>query len=297
MLDAMRAAWSSDGLGVESEREAFRAVARQFPEPTGVDEQRIELGGVPTHLTSPATSAATPGRVILYFHGGAFLIGAPDIYRYQSAKLAATAETSVYNVDYRLAPEHPFPAAPEDALAAYLGLLDSGVDASNIVVAGDSAGGNLALGLAMQLRDQSQPQPAGIVAISPWVDLTCSGESMVTNANERHLAQREGLLGAAGVYLAGADPNLPLASPLAGELAGLPPTLIQTGSLETLLDDSLELEQRMNAAGSPARLTIYSGMVHEWHLLSALLEPQEQLAGAERAFVEIATFVEELIPA
>lgn len=294
MLDRMRAGWISDGGGVASERRAFTSLSERFPQPDGVTERWIDLGGVPAIETVADDIDQTSSPALLYFHGGAFLIGSAEIYRYQSSKLARTTRARVYTVDYRLAPEHPFPAAIDDAVTAFDALLASGAESDSVVLAGDSAGGNIALATAMRLRDRAQPSPSGIVAISPWVDLTCSGESMESNANARHLAQRQGLLNSASTYLDGVIPDSPEASPLYGDLRALPPTLIQVGSLETLLDDSMALERSMREAGSEARLTIYSGMVHEWHLLSALLEPDERLDGAERAFEEIGAFVREV---
>jgi monoterpene epsilon-lactone hydrolase len=224
-------------------------------------------------------------------HGGAFLIGSAQIYRYQSSLIAKRAGATVISVDYRLAPEHPFPAAPDDCLAAYRGLIDSGIDPHRVVLAGDSAGGNLALGVSQRMRDAGENLPAGLALISPWVDLTCSADSMDTNANPRHLAQRSGLLASARAYLNGEDPTTPLASPLHGDLSGLSPVLIQVGGSETLLDESVQLENALAQQGTSAQLQIFNGMVHEWHLLSALLDPDDELEGATKAIDDMADFI------
>jgi len=294
MLDRMRAAWVSDGSGVQAERDAFADLSRRFPASEHVTEERTALNAVPVLVTTPADFDEAADPTMLYLHGGAFLIGSAKIYRYQSSRLARAANARVVTVDYRLAPEHPFPGALDDATSAYRGLLGSGVDPARTVIAGDSAGGNLALGTAKRQRDAGAPPPAGLILLSPWVDLTCSGESMETNADARHLAQRRGLLASAETYLNGADPRNPLASPLFAELGGLPPVLIQVGALETLLDDSRALEWALLAAGVGASLRVYAGMVHEWHLLSALLEPDARLAGADDAIAEVAAFTREV---
>ena len=291
MIERMRAAWVSDGSGVQAERDAFLALSAGFPEPASVDERWGEYGSVPALTTTPLGFDESADPTVVYLHGGAFLIGAASIYRYQSSRVATAARAQVVTVDYRLAPEHPFPAAVDDAVRAYSGLLEAGLDPARSVVAGDSAGGNLALAAALRLRDAGAPLPAGLVLLSPWVDLTCSGASMETNADPRHLAQRQSLLFSAGSYLAGTDPRTPLASPLFGDLSGLPPALIQVGALETLLDESLDLERKLSAAGGDVTLHVYDGMVHEWHLLSALLEPGEPLNDADDAIDELAAFV------
>lgn len=293
MLETMRAGWQPNGEGVAAERAAFEGVAKLFPEPTGVVEEDVRLGGVPAIRTMPAGGLDDNAPTILYLHGGAFLIGSARIYREQSARLSRAAGARVVTLDYRLAPEHPFPAALDDTVAAYLDLLAHGVDAWMVVIAGDSAGGNLALAAAMRLRDGRHPLPAGLALISPWVDLTCAGASMQANANPRHLAQRAGLLASASTYLQGQDAGNPLESPLTGDLSDLPPILIQVGSLETLLDDSLMLERRAAADGTRTRLQIFDGMVHEWHLLSALLPAETSLDEAREAVDEIGRFVRE----
>lgn len=294
MLDRMREAWVPEGEGVEAGRGAFKAVARLFPEPAGVVEETIGLGGVEAIAAAPENGHDDSAPTILYLHGGAFLIGSAAIYREQSARLATAANARTVTLDYRLAPEHPYPAALDDTVNAFLALIERGVQPDRIVIAGDSAGGNLALAASMRLRDSGQPLPAGLVLLSPWVDLSCSGKSMETNANPRHLAQRQGLLESASTYLAGEPTGSPLASPLFGDLTQLPPALIQVGSLETLLDDSRELARRAAAAGANARLQIFDGMIHEWHLLSALLPPDQPLDGAQQAIEDIGKFVREV---
>lgn len=293
MLATMRANWIPTGEGHLGERGAFEGLGRLFPQPIYARHEEETLCGVPATATFTINSGDQPTRHILYLHGGAFVIGSPAIYREQSARIARASDAVVHAVDYRLAPEHPFPAALDDALAGYLGLLERGIESDRIVVAGDSAGANLALGVALRLRRDGRPQPAGLVLLSPWVDLGCSGQTMISNADTRHLAQRQGLLSSAGHYLGDRDPRDPEASPLYADLAELPEMLIQVGSKETLLDDARALDERARQAGVPTRLEVYEGMVHEWHLLSALLPPDEPLEDAQRAVDSIGAFVRE----
>ena len=294
ILRRMRASWGSELDGIAGERDSFERLSANFPEPHGVSEQWLELNGVPAIETRLDTDSSGES-VILYLHGGAFVIGSANIYREQSSRLARATRSDIATVDYRLAPEHPYPAAVEDAVAAYRGLLERGWNASSIVIAGDSAGGNLSLAAAMKLRDAGDPLPAALVLLSPWVDLTCSSASMRTNADPRHLAQQQGLLYSANTYLDEADAKAPLASPLFGDLSNLPPMLIQVGALETLLDEGVELDRRASAAGAQTTLHIYEGMIHEWHLLAALLDDSGQLPEAEQAFEEIGSFVQQAV--
>ncbi len=297
MIDQMRENWIVTGDGAEGQRAAFETLARCFPTPEYAEHSEGSLEGVPVIVTTDRTLLGTAPRNILYLHGGAFVIGSASIYREQSARIARAAGAAVYSVDYRRAPEHRFPAALDDTVSAYLGLLELGIPSQEIVLAGDSAGANLALGACLRLRETGSPLPAGMVLLSPWADLGCSGDSMYTNANARHLAQRPGLLSSASAYLGATDPRHPDASPLFAHLSSLPDMLIQVGSKETLLDDSRSLDRRARAAGTQVRLEIYEGMVHEWHLLSALLPPDEPLEDAEHAIDSIGTFVREVTAA
>jgi phosphinothricin tripeptide acetyl hydrolase len=290
ILSRLRAAWQPPDDTPGGERAAFEATARLFPEPVGVDESRETLDGVDVLITTPLS--VDPERTIVYLHGGAFIIGSARIYRDQSARIAFASGAAVVSVDYRRAPEHPFPAAVEDAATVFRALsAHDGMPPERVVMAGDSAGANLTLAASLVLCREGAALPAGLVLLSPWADLACRGETMETNANPRHLAQRAGLLWSASRYLNGHDPNDELASPLFADLTGLPPMLIQVGALETLLDDARALERTASAVGVPVTLEVWDGMFHEWHLLSALLPEGETLHEAERAIESIAAFV------
>ena len=201
-------------------------------------------------------------RTILYFFGGGFVLGSPDTRRKTAGHLALAAKARVHVPNYRLAPEHPFSAAIDDAVHTYQWLLDHGSEPSKTVLAGDSAGGGLAVSTAIALRDRHLPMCAGIVALSPWADLTCSGESMTSRATVDIECTRAGLLEMAGWYMNGADPSQPLASPVFADLAGLPPLLCVVGGDEILLDDSIRLIRNAGIAGIDATLFIASGMQH-----------------------------------
>jgi monoterpene epsilon-lactone hydrolase len=208
--------------------------------------------------------AEVPGATstILYFFGGGFVLGSPATRRKTAGHLAVAANARVLVPNYRLAPEHPFPAAVEDAVRAYQWLLGNGGDLSKTIVAGDSAGGGLAVSTALALRDRGLPMCASVVALSPWADLTCSGESMTVRAEADIECTRAGLLEMAGWYMNGADPRQPLASSVFADVTGLPPLLCVVGGDETLLDDSIRLVRNAAVAGVDATLSITAGMQH-----------------------------------
>jgi len=236
-----------------------------------------------------ALVSRTPGvrddAVLLYLHGGGYVLGGPREYRGLTAEIGRSAGLPVLAIHYRLAPEHPFPAAVDDAVAAYRALLDEGLSASRIVVAGDSAGGGLAVAMQVAARDTGLPMPAGAVAISPWADLSCSGGSMTTKAAQDPSVTRDGLLRLAGHYLRGTPPGHPLASPVHADLTGLPPLLVQVGSAEILLDDSTRLAAAAAAAGVRVRLDAWPDMVHVWHFFSFLLPEARQAIQEAGAFL------------
>jgi acetyl esterase/lipase len=227
---------------------------------------------------------------VLYLHGGGYVSGSPRTHRPLAGEIAHAAGARLLLPAYRLAPEHPFPAALEDAWVAYWWLLKQGVQPGQIVVAGDSAGGGLALALLVALRDAGLPLPAGLVCISPWVDLTLRGASLRANEGRDYL-NAAAIRAVAALYLNGRDAREPLASPLFADLRGLPPTLIQTGTAELLLDDSKRLARRAAAAGVPVELELWENMVHVWHFLY-LFE-----AKARQAIRRVGCFVRERVPA
>jgi monoterpene epsilon-lactone hydrolase len=249
-------------------RADFDGLLASLPVDESIVFETRTIGGIPGVWVSGPQEADS---VLLYLHGGAYVVGTPQGYRSLSGNVAREAGTALFSPQYRLAPEHRFPAAVDDALAAYRGLLSEGYDAGSIVVAGDSAGGGLAAALLIAIRDADLPQPAAAWLLSPWADLTCSGTTMRTKAAEDPLLDREGLACKAAEYLGDAPADSPLASPVAAELQDLAPLLVHVGSNEILLDDAVRLVSRAGAAGTSARLVIGPQMFHDWPLFSFML--------------------------
>ena len=256
--------------------------------PPGVRRSRTTLGGVPTVVLAPrgvALDGAPDRPVVLYLHGGAFVLGSPRTHQALAGWLAKAVGGPVHLIEYRLAPEHPYPAGREDALAAYRALLDLGVPPSRIVVAGDSAGGGLTIATLLALRDRALPRPAGGVCVSPWVDLTNSAPSHASRAAVDPIVMREGLAMMADAYVGTGDRKQPLVSPLYADLRDLPPLLVQVGSDEVLLDDAVGLGARARAAGVDVVVEEWPAMIHVWHWFLPMLDE------AQRAIDGIGTFV------
>ncbi|MFC1438701.1 alpha/beta hydrolase [Streptacidiphilus sp. N1-10] len=248
--------------GLDQQRQFFDAMRAATPLPPGITTRPGRLGDVPVVFAEPpGTDPSTP--VVLYFHGGAYVLGSAAAGVPLAAGLAARAGGRGISVGYRLAPEHPFPAAVDDALAAYRGLLDLGVEPARITVAGDSAGGGLAVAALVAARDAGLPLPSAAVVLSPWSDLTLSGASVTTRAGDDLVLTADTLGQGAADYLGPADPRSALASPgLTADLSGLPPLLVQVGSHEILLDDAVTLAARAAAFDVPVDLQIRPGLPH-----------------------------------
>lgn len=245
------------------QRARIDATLSQLPVAEGVVAEPVVVGGVAGIECRPATwSAAAP--TVLYLHGGGFRTASALAYRSYLSHLAAVTASRLVAIDYRLAPEHPYPAALDDTLSAYRGLLDDGVPATSLVVAGDSAGGGLAASLALRARAEGLAAPAGVVCCSPWVDLTVTAGSYTTNADVDRLFSRASATAAAEGYLAGHDPADPLVSPVLGDWTGGPPMLVMVGDVEVLLDDALRLAARAADAGVDVTLHVEPEMPHIW---------------------------------
>ncbi len=203
---------------------------------------------------------------MLYVHGGGYVIGSLDSHRHLVSEIGRAARTRVLALEYRLAPENPFPAAVDDMLAAYRFLLAQGVPAGRVAFAGDSAGGGLLVAVMVAARDAGLPQPACGWCISPWVDMEGLGDSIVSNAARDPTVQKETLIELAQLYLSDTDPRTPLAAPIHADLRGIAPLLIQVGSVETLLDDAIRLARGAGAVDVPIDLQIWPEMVHVWHI-------------------------------
>lgn len=256
---------------------AMRAAAEQMGQMLPVDPAAkfaaIEAGVVKAEWC--ITPGADEGRVILYLHGGGYVSGSPAVYRSLAANLSRAAQSRVLVIDYRLAPEHPFPAAVEDSVASYRWLLAQGIQPARVVIAGDSAGGGLTAATLVAIRDARLPLPAAGVLLSPMVDLEGTGESMKTKAAEDPIVQKE-QVAIVKLYLNGKDPRTPLAAPLYADLTGLPPLLIQVGTSECLLDDSTRLAERATKAGVKVTLEQWDRMIHVWQLFASMLDEGQQ---------------------
>jgi len=229
-----------------------------------VTVEPVTANGVRAEWTS--TPQDDRDAALLYVHGGGYVIGSLDSHRHMVSEAGRATKSWALALDYRLAPEHPFPAAVEDAVAGYRYLLSRGIRPGRIAIAGDSAGGGLVVAALLAIRDAGLAQPAGGWCISPWVDMEGIGESMSSRAAADPMVQRAGLLDMAGLYLNGADPRSPLAAPIYADLRGLSPLLIQVGAAETLLDDAIRLAKVAGAADVRVDLQVWPEMVHVWHL-------------------------------
>ena len=252
---------------VEEQRAQFEmAVAMMTVAPEGVAWTKVDAGGVPA-IWADAEEGSSD-HVVMYVHGGGYVIGSATGYRNFTGQLASAVGCRVLSVDYRLAPEHPHPAAVEDSTSAYRWLLDHGFGADRLAISGDSAGGGLTVSTLLKLRDDATPLPVAGVPISPWVDMEGIGESMTTRAEVDMLVDEVGLKGMAEMFLAGQDARDPLAAPLYGDFSGLPPLLIQVGDEETLLDDSTRLAEAAESAGVEVRLDVFPEMQHVFQLFT-----------------------------
>ena len=259
--------------------------APAYPKPADITWEALNAGGVPAEWVIP--DDCEPGRVIVYFHGGGYSTGTIRANRGLCSHVARAARARVLSVDYRLAPEHRFPAAVDDAVAAYRFVVSDGYAPENVALAGDSSGAGLVLGSLVALRDGGEPLPGAAICLCPWTDLTLSGASVETNRDEDPMVRASILALMADAYLGDADPQSPTASPLFADLTGLPPLLVQVGSAELLLDDSRRIAERAEAAGVDVTLEIWDDMIHVWHSFADLL-PE-----GRKAVARIGSYIDE----
>jgi len=278
-LKGMLAAGGPDFSNPATEvRAMFDGMLATFPVDESYDFAERTIGGVSgLWLAGPAKSET----VVLYVHGGAYLVGTAFGYRGLSGGIAQASGAAMFSIDYRLAPEHAYPAAVDDALAAFMGLLAEGFAAHQIIVCGDSAGGGLAAALLISIREAGLVQPAGAVLLSPWTDLTFTGETLVSKADVDNSLSVPGLRAGAEQYLAGHAATDPLVSPLLGDLAGLAPLLIEVGSDEILLSDSTRFAAKAGESLVDVTLHVWPEMVHDWSLFAFMLgEGRDMIAEA-----------------
>ena len=291
---------------MDDDIDAIRRLLVSKPRPTTLAERRERLDeigsayGVAPDIVFKAARidgvetewSAAPGsdgtRVLVFFHGGGYCSGSIRSHRSMASEAGRAAGIRALAVGYRLAPEHPYPAALQDAMAVYDALLADGVPARHVAVGGDSAGGNLALALILRLREAGKPLPACGWLVSPWTDLAMTGATLASKASVDPIISKPYLQELADAFLAGTDPKLPLVSPLYADLAGLPPLLVQVGSAETLLDDAIRIAARAAADDVRVTLEVWPRMIHAWHLWAARLASGRSALASAGAFMRAA---------
>jgi acetyl esterase/lipase len=287
MIELLAGRPAVGGGSIEEQRAGLETMLGSLPLPESVTVNETRIGDMDADWVTMPNSAN--GRVVLYLHGGGYVMGSRRTHRELAARIARDAAARVLVLEYRLAPEHPFPAAVDDATRAYRWLRKQGVAASSIAIAGDSAGGGLTLATLLALRDAGEALPACAVCLSPWTDLEGSGASAQPGGADDPMISVAALRDMGKLY-AGADLRNPLAAPLHGSYKGLPPLLIQVGTREILLDDSTRVADKARAAGVTVRLEIEEGAPHVWQAVPGLPE-------AVDAVKRIGAFVRERIPA
>jgi epsilon-lactone hydrolase len=259
-------------ITLEQRRGGMEKIAFKAADDVGAENVTV-AGRAAEWVKAPGSQT---GRVILYLHGGGYVMGSPNTHRSLAGEISRAAQAAVLLIDYRLAPEHPFPAAVEDGVASYRWLLEQGFASRSLAIAGDSAGGGLVAAMLVSARDQQLPMPAAAVCISPWSDMTCSNESYKTRAEADPMVGSGGIGDMARLYLQGTDPKNPLASPNFASLRSLPPLLIHVGRDEVLLDDSIKLDQKAKADGVDSTLEVWEDMIHVWHAFHPMLPEGKQ---------------------
>ncbi len=274
---------SSPTQTLEQMRTNLDAMAHMFPPHPGVNTSPAETGGVRAEWIRP--EVADRDRTILFLHGGGYMVGSIDSHRDLATRIAKAANMPALTIDYRLAPEHPAPAALDDALHAFRWLVNAGHAPASIAIVGDSAGGGLALATALALRDAGESMPGALACLSPWVDLACDTPSLVNSTDPLMQPGPVGLMAMA--YLAGQDPRTPSISPLFADLTGLPRTLIQVGGAEGLRDDGERLAGRAREAGVDVTLEVWDDMFHAWQMFAVMLDD------GQRAIERVGAFLRE----
>ena len=259
---------------VEQFRVWYEEFMSQFQLDTDIVSERVGAGGVPAEWIYDPKAA--DDRVVLYLHGGGYMIGSMRTHRVPLSLLSRASGARVLGLEYRLAPENPFPAAVEDSVAAYRWLLSQGVEPKRIAIGGDSCGAGQTVATLVALRYWGEPLPAVGIMHSGWTDLAHTGESFVTKAEEDPLLDRDMLENMAMTYLGDRDRKIPLASPFYADLSGLPPLLVQVGSAEVLLDDSVRFAERAKAAGVDVTLEVWDDMPHVWQAFASFLPEAQQ---------------------
>lgn len=280
----LRKVFKDKRLTIEENRVRSADTAKLMRIPKGVIVTDIVADGLHSKWIAP--SGSNLNKVILHLHGGGYVTGGADSHLMMCIPMAQTLKAKILLPEYRLAPEHPFPAAVDDAMKAYRWLLAQGYSPKNIIISGDSAGGGLALATVLSLREAGEPLPAAIVCISPWTDLTFTGSSHITKAKVDCVLLSDVLREWAACYVGTENPDNPLISPIYADFQGFPPLLIQVGSDEVLLDDARMLAEKAKSSGVDVTLKIWDEMWHVWPALGDLI-PE-----SKKAFEEVGNFID-----
>jgi monoterpene epsilon-lactone hydrolase len=284
MWAVRRQAESDPKPTVEKMRADMEATMGSLPAIAGVTHRPAEAGGVPAEWTTP-DGVETVGT-LLYLHGGAYTQGSIATHRRLVAVLALAAGVRALSIGYRLAPEHPFPAAVDDAVAAYRWLVSDGDESPDrVIIAGDSAGGGLAFATLLALRDSGTTLPAGAFGISPWTDLAGTGESLTTRKDEDPMIDPDSIDETVAMYLPEGDRRQPLVSPLYGDLVGLPPLLIHVGGAEVLYDDAVRMAEAARQAGVEVEFADWDGAFHVWHMVAGMVPEADEAVAAAGAWM------------
>jgi acetyl esterase/lipase len=273
----------SADVTLEQARANLELLAGKSALPTRIRTTTSEIAGVRCDSIEGRTT--DPRRVLLYLHGGGYCMGSPNSHRDLTWRLTEASGARVVVPDYALAPEHPFPAALDQAMAVYKALLDDGIPPEHLAIGGDSAGGGLTFATLVAARDKGLPMPAAAVTLSPWTDLAGTGRSMVTNAKADAMIRADQIGRIVPLYTRERAATDPLVSPLYADLQGLPPTLIQVGSTEVLLDDSTRIAEKLEEADVPVTLDVWRNMPHVWQLFAS------RLPEGREAIVKIGAFL------
>ena len=274
VLGLIRAQANEEVRTADDGRLSYERLVSSLPLDDDIHTEKLSAGGVAAEwIVAPG---AENGSTVLYLHGGGYVGGSVRTHRVLMADISKAAGARVLGLDYRLAPEFPFPAPVEDTVAAYRWLLSNGTDPKKIVIGGDSAGGGLMVSALVALRYLGEPMPAAGVGLSPWTDMEATGQSFAKNAEVDPSVNRDAIFQIAEAYLAGKDPRAPLASPIHADLSGLAPLLLHVGSIETLLDDTIVLAQRAREAGVEVEVDVWDDMPHVWHQFAPILPEGQQ---------------------
>jgi acetyl esterase/lipase len=272
VIERIKSQPQNPSASIEQRRAGMERISERVP--ADVICEKVSAGGVNAEwIAAPGASA---DRIILYLHGGGYVVGSINTHRAMISRIARASNARALAIDYRLAPEHPFPAAVDDTIAAYKWLLAQGYKPGKIVIAGDSAGGGLTIAALLAIRDAGLPMPACSVPISPWTDLEGTGESVRTRAARDVMVTQENLAHSAKQYYGTHDPKDPLVSPVHANFRGLPPMLIHVGDAEILLDDATRVAKTAKAAGVNVELEVWDDMPHVWHVFAKILPEGQQ---------------------